>query len=281
MTSVLPLFLLVGEVGTLPLGEAINDVSIVYQCNTPITRALVSSNIDITSDLAFNISTHNDYFAFETTEAQYIVGYSVGITTTQITNFSRDSTENMRSLRENWLFYDNVVQVVENNGLDRQFTYNMTIQDSSITEALNNDQTLYFYFSVDYSSSMELTNWGDGFFDINVMNYVIGSEYQDGYENGLVSGYNNGYDTGYQDGSTSGYNSGYTNGYNKGYQDGYDYTENLDDYSVQSMLMTILDYPLKLVKDVTNVELFGVNLYSVITFVLSITLIAFVIKYFI
>ena len=204
MTSVLPLFLLLGDIGTLPLGEAINDVSIVYQCQTPITRALVSSNINITNDLAFNISTHNDYFSFETEQSQYIIGYSVGITTSQITSFSRDSTENMRSLREDWLFYDNVVQIFENNGLDRQFTYNMTIQDSSITDALNNNQTLYFYFSVEYSSDIELTNWGDGFFDINVMNYTLGSEYQDGYENGLVSGYNSGYSEGYTEGNTSG-----------------------------------------------------------------------------
>lgn len=280
MTSVLPLFLLMSNVGALP-NDAINNVSIIYDCQTPITRALVSSNINITNDLAFNIITGSDYFSFETNQAQYVVSYAVGITTTPITSLSRDSTENMRSLREDWLFYDNQVQVFENNGLDRQFTYNMTIQDSSITEALNNNQNLYFYFSVEYSSDMELTNWSEDFFNINVMNYIIGSEYQDGYENGLVSGYNNGYDTGYTDGNTNGYNTGYANGYNKGYQDGNDYAEDLDDYSVQSMLMTILDYPLKLVKDVTNVEIFGVNLYSVITFALTITLVAFVIKYFI
>lgn len=108
-------------------------------------------------------------------------------------------------------------------------------------------------------------------YGVTLNDYV--ADYSTAYTNGYKSGYTNGYEVGTTD--------GYNNGYSTGYQEGHDSVEDLEDYSVQSMLTTILDYPLKLVKEVSNVEIFGVNLYSVITFVLSITLVAFVIKYFI
>lgn len=94
-------------------------------------------------------------------------------------------------------------------------------------------------------------------------------------------GYTDGYKTGESEGYTDGYEDGETTGYNNGYQDATERAEETSGYTIQSMIFSILDYPLKLVKDVTNVELFGVNLYSVITFALTITLVAFVVKYFI
>lgn len=101
------------------------------------------------------------------------------------------------------------------------------------------------------------------------------------YNSQYDRGYTDGYKTGESEGYTDGYEDGETTGYNKGYQDATERAEETSGYTIQSMIFSILDYPLKLVKDVTNVELFGVNLYSVITFALTITLVAFVVKYFI
>lgn len=106
--------------------------------------------------------------------------------------------------------------------------------------------------------------------------YAI-QNYNGAYDRGYTDGFKEGENVGYADG----YDDGKNTGYNNGYQDATEQAEEHADVSIHSMLFSILDYPLKLVKEVTNVELFGVNLYSVITFALTITLVAFVVRYFI
>lgn len=116
--------------------------------------------------------------------------------------------------------------------------------------------------------------------------YMNGASYDDGFANG----YNQGYNYGYASGDSNGYNQGYENGYNNGldggydsgYQAGYNYgiNSNLETNGVRTLFNSILSFPVDMIKSVFNFEFMGVNIASVITFIISIGIVAFVLKKF-
>ena len=100
--------------------------------------------------------------------------------------------------------------------------------------------------------------------------------YSQGYDEGNANGYNQGFNGGYDKGYDEGFFSGYQGGYNEGVQNG-----DLKSTGLQQMFLTILGFPITALQGIFNFEIFGINLLSLITFILTIGIVVFVIKKFI
>lgn len=92
------------------------------------------------------------------------------------------------------------------------------------------------------------------------------------------SGYSNGYQVGYEKGSTDGYEKGYDVGNIEGYNKGVE--QDFASSGFSSLLQSILSFPVNLVKNSLNFEFMGINIASLIMFIISISIVAFVIKRF-
>lgn len=96
------------------------------------------------------------------------------------------------------------------------------------------------------------------------------------------NGYNNGYDSGYSAGVINGESQGYNNGYDSGYYSGYSAGQQstFADTAFPGLFKSIINYPIEMIKSFLNFEFMGINLFSVVVFILSIGIVAFVIKRF-
>lgn len=93
-------------------------------------------------------------------------------------------------------------------------------------------------------------------------------------------GYNKGYDYGYLDGEVKGYTDGYKEGYNVGYNNGV-FGEEVEIHSFPDMFNGIAQVPVTIVTSLLGFEVFGINVMSVLIGLLTILLVAFLIKRFI
>lgn len=98
------------------------------------------------------------------------------------------------------------------------------------------------------------------------------------YSHGYDEGYSAGHSDGLTEGSENGYASGERYGYERGYNDGAN--SNLETNGMKTLFNSILSYPVNMIKSVFNFEFMGINVASVIMFVISIGIVAFVIKKF-
>ena len=92
-----------------------------------------------------------------------------------------------------------------------------------------------------------------------------------GYDQGLNNGNTIGYDKGYEAGKTEGYN----NGYNVGYVDGSDAGNVIGD-----ALFSISDIPFSILSSFLGFEIFGVNVLTIFTGLLTIGLVIWILKKF-
>lgn len=281
MIQYIPLAL-IGFFGSYSNTNSRNDISIVYDYGWSIDREDITEYSTITNDLLFSI-TADEYFTFENNGAESF-DYTIqcGVLSQPLESISRASDETLRSLTDNWLSYQsyNYTYNVSPYVSTINIQYNLAFNDINLVNALLNGQELYFYCGISYSDSVELSSWlGENQFIMSVANYVYSDDYASGYEDGYNSGYADGdsygYNIGYYNGNNDGINRGYSQGYNQGLND----SDGLNK-SFKTMLFTILDYPVHFVSEVFNVEFFGINLFSAFTFVITIGLIAFVIKRF-
>lgn len=91
-------------------------------------------------------------------------------------------------------------------------------------------------------------------------------------------GYNDGYSSGYNSAMSSGNSNAYIDGYNKGYNEGVE--EDLSSSGFKTLITTILSYPVNMVRESLNFEFMGVHVASIVLFVVSLGIVAFVIKRF-
>lgn len=145
-----------------------------------------------------------------------------------------------------------------------------------------------------------------GDYDIYQSSYNKG--YQDGYNSGsnmnLTSTYNQGYNTGYDEGYSAGYsyghdigyddgvedgssdfistpqfenaiNNSYTDGYNDGYTEG---TLSGNPYTFKNLFFAVFDVPVQVITGLFNWNFLGVNLKDFVFTILTLGLIAFLIK---
>lgn len=108
----------------------------------------------------------------------------------------------------------------------------------------------------------------------NILSQITLGSYDLGYNNGVKSGMH----LGYNDGYNNGYSVGETSGFQRGYNDGIN--SNLETNGIRTLFNSILSFPVDMIKSVFNFEFMGVNIASVITFIISIGIVAFVLKKF-
>lgn len=147
-----------------------------------------------------------------------------------------------------------------------------------------NEQPLSLYEMLDATSgaNMDYTNeqvinevMRQLMFDVNNdMTPLLEGRYNIGYNRGFSDGEDSGYDIGYSVGEENGIKKGKTIGY-KEYED-----EKGASFKLKDLLFGIIDAPFNIIKSALNFEIFGINLSSVILFLISTSLVFFVIKFF-
>ena len=147
-----------------------------------------------------------------------------------------------------------------------------------------NEQPLSLYEMLDATSGahMDYTNEQDInevmrqlMFDVNYdMTPLLEGRYNIGYNMGFSDGEDSGYDIGYSVGEENGIKKGKTIGY-KEYED-----EKGASFKLKDLLFGIIDAPFNIIKSALNFEIFGINLSSVILFLISTSLVFFVIRFF-
>ena len=149
---------------------------------------------------------------------------------------------------------------------------------------MNNEQPLSLYQMLDATSGshMDYTNeqvinevMRQLIFDVNYdMTPLLEGRYNIGYNMGFSDGEDSGYDIGYSVGEENGIKKGKTIGY-KEYED-----EKGANFKLKDLLFGIIDAPFNIIKSALNFEIFGINLSSVILFLISTSLVFFVIRFF-
>lgn len=147
-----------------------------------------------------------------------------------------------------------------------------------------NDQPLSLYQMLDATSGayMDYTNeqvinevMRQLIFEVNYdMTPLLEGRYNNGYNMGFSDGEDSGYDIGYSVGEENGIKKGKTIGY-KEYED-----EKGASFKLKDLLFGIIDAPFNIIKSALNFEIFGINLSSVILFLISTSLVFFVIRFF-
>lgn len=147
-----------------------------------------------------------------------------------------------------------------------------------------NEQPLGLYEMLDSTSGahMDYTNeqvinevMRQLIFEVNYdITPLLEGRYNSGYNMGFSDGEDSGYDIGYSVGEENGLKKGKTIGY-KEYED-----EKGASFKLKDLLFGIIDAPFNIIKSALNFEIFGINLSSVILFLISTTLVFFVIRFF-
>lgn len=116
--------------------------------------------------------------------------------------------------------------------------------------------------------------------------YIVSSLSSGYYDFGYKDGYNKGYNEGLKDGEEESFSIGYQEGYREGKIDGHDegYNEALgEDLTTRGfwgLLNSIFSYPVNMIKSVFNFEFMGINIASLITFVISLVIVALIVRKF-
>lgn len=108
--------------------------------------------------------------------------------------------------------------------------------------------------------------------------------YNDGYDKGYTDGYHQGYNDGEYSGDQSyyqdGWNDGYEVGESVGYQDGLTDGQNMDDQmnTIFANIFQVAMVPVNFFLGIFNFEIFGINISSFVTALLTIAVIIIIIK---
>lgn len=111
--------------------------------------------------------------------------------------------------------------------------------------------------------------------------YGIILEFWDGYEYAKDENYNNGFNDGVSSAKDSFYSGGYNDGYLSGYNDGYGVGESAGLSSkdtFKSLIYSIIDAPFNVLSNAFNFDIFGVNVSYFLISIVSLLLVAVVIK---
>lgn len=100
-----------------------------------------------------------------------------------------------------------------------------------------------------------------------------------------LNGYNEGYKMGQlndSDALNESYEKGYNNGFAVGKENGYSQAinEGINDNGFRTLFGTILSYPVNMVRNSFDFEIFGLNVSSLLMFIASIAIVGFIIKKF-
>lgn len=108
----------------------------------------------------------------------------------------------------------------------------------------------------------------------------IDKAYNDGMADGWQAGYDDGYEQGWNEGEREGYNDGCVDGYQDGYDEGIKKGEEVN-ANLGDMFLNILDSPRQAISNILNFEFLGINLASLVFFLITAILVVVIIKFFI
>lgn len=137
-----------------------------------------------------------------------------------------------------------------------------------ISFTCSNGSHLSFCIGTYHSSFIEYYCPSRNIILLNDDNAYYQSGYTAGYNAGDIAGRSTGYDNGYSDGQIVGYN----NGYNSGVADG-------GNYSFLSLIGAVVDAPLSAFTSLLNFNLFGFNIMSLVTGLLTVAVIFAIIRF--
>lgn len=157
----------------------------------------------------------------------------------------------------------------------------------SLTITSDENITDFAFRVIDTFSGCSLS-WDDNFIFPYTVNstatwfdYNPASEYSQGYQSGYNSGSStaqtDSYNTGYTAGNLQGYSQGHSAGYNTGYTAGVSVGE-AGTYNFKTLLFGIIDAPVAVLRDTFDFEIFGINVSSLILFLLTGVIVMFVVK---
>lgn len=149
-------------------------------------------------------------------------------------------------------------------------------------------------FSFEYGSNVEnynlVCNTNNNYYDTILYYTLLSPDYNyfSMYVNTDSASFNNGYNIGVSDGYDNGYSTGYKTGYNIGLHDSGDYQrgyndgvqQDLESSGFRTLITTILSYPVNMVRESLNFEFMGIHVASIVLFIISLGIVAFVIKRF-
>lgn len=140
---------------------------------------------------------------------------------------------------------------------------------------VNPDGVLSYKYIVINGISLPDTNHERGFFRISVGLNTI--SYMNGYNQGFKMGelndegaLNNAYEKGYDSGFAVGKENGYSQAINEG----------INDNGFKTLFGTVLSYPVNMIRNAFDFEIFGLNVSSLLMFIASIAIVGFIIKKF-
>lgn len=152
------------------------------------------------------------------------------------------------------------------------YVYNFNEQPLSLYQMLDATSGAYMYYTNEQVINEVMRQL---IFEVNYdMTPLLEGSYNIGYNMGFSDGEDSGYDIGYSVGEENGIKKGKTIGY-KEYED-----EKGASFKLKDLLFGIIDAPFNIIKSALNFEIFGINLSSVILFLISTSLVFFVIRFF-
>ncbi len=166
--------------------------------------------------------------------------------------------------------YDLRYQLVDEKG--KLFAYDNIVNDKIV------DLTEFNSYQIGY---IQLYTGAVGV-AVNFTTLYFSSDYDIAFTNG----FNSGYEEGIKDGEEESFSVGYQEGYREGKIDGHDegYKEALgEDLTTRGfwgLLNSIFSFPVNMIKSVFNFEFMGINIASLITFIISIVIVALVVRKF-
>ena len=103
---------------------------------------------------------------------------------------------------------------------------------------------------------------------------------EEGKQQGIEEGKQQGIEEGKQQGYQDGYSQGENDGYSKGYQEA---SQQLGDSALNfnSTILNVLSYPVNLIRSFLDFDIFGINLFAVISSIISLSLAFWLIRKFI
>lgn len=235
----------------------------------------------------------NDVYVVDSNDLNPINGYTYNLNTyvsdvksERLSNGGANEDGNSFILINDFSpFLDNTITLSSIGFYQIEYIYNdnskgyVTISDErSFTDNIINNNKLVKEILLRFNSNLNISQYQ---LDIYVVN-----NYQNGYQNGYNQGFSNGkndvlnnpdnYDLYNQNQLDEAKDLSYSQGYNKGVLEG----EGLGERGFLIMFNAILNAPYNIFNGLLNFELFGVNLFNLITFIITTGLIIFLFALF-
>ena len=158
---------------------------------------------------------------------------------------------------------NNIGYITNQNIIKNGWNYEFVIPDDIV------GSNARIQFNINYS--LLPSNFA---FNFDGINYDYQTGYDYGYSQALIDIKNNPNDYDLYDKSQ--YDGNYTSGYNQGYNQGVLEGEGLGERGFLVMFNAIMNAPFNILNGLLNFELFGINLFSLVSFILTIGIIVFV-----